>query len=360
MAFTKATDKTAALKEALKGRGTVNGAWLLCGEESYLSAHYLTLLRKKMIPDPEMGYFDHIRLNGNNRSEETLAAQVQRAVAGLPVINEGKLIEIAEPNFYDMSAADLNDFCTVVESLSSYPYAAVVIRCAEEEFPTDFRTATGAVWKSLEKAGVHIVPFERQTAAKLIPWCKKHFASEGIDADPTVIDAMIARVGTSMAALSGEMEKLCWYAKMHARTAVLSEDVMHICTVTEQAENFGISSAVRARDTAALMREYIILKDQKTDAMLLFFQISAAITELWKVKIAAAEGYIKEEMMKRFKMKEYPMRLAIQGAGNYSQTALDRLMHLCAETDIKLKSSGGDGYLLVERLICEVGKSTGL
>ncbi len=357
MAYSKEPDRLSILKDALKSSDMPGGAWLLCGPESYLSEYYRSLLRKKVIPDPDMGFFDHIRLNGSEKSadgdESSLAARLSSAMEGLPVMNEGKLIEIAEPAFPDMKAAELKDFCTVLETLPDYPYVTVLILCAEEEFPTDYNAQTrGAAWKSLEKAGMHIIPFPSQTKAKLMPWCTKHFASEGITAAPDVIDAMIDRVGFSMTALSCEMQKLCAYLHANGRTTASRDDIMLVCTSTDTAGDFAISNAIRERDIGALTRVYTILKNEKNEAMSLFFQISAAITELWKIKTGLADGYSKEELMRIHGMKEYPMRLAMQGCAKYSLDTLTRLVKLCADTDIMLKSTPVDGYILVERILC--------
>ncbi|MBR5869705.1 MAG: DNA polymerase III subunit delta, partial [Clostridia bacterium] len=314
-----------------------------------------TLMRKKVIPDPDMGFFDHIRLSGADKSNDpdgaSLALRLSSAMEGLPVMNEGKLIEIAEPGFADMKAAELKEFCTVLESLPDYPYVTVLILCAEEEFPTDFRAQTQGAWKPLEKAGMHIIPFPQQTRAKLIPWCAKHFASEGISASQDVIDAMLDRVGLSMTALSGEMQKLCAYLHANGRDTVAHGDVALVCARTETAGDFAVSNAIRERDIGTLVRTYTVLKNEKTEAISLFFQISSAITELWRIKQGLADGYSKEDLMRIHGLKEYPMRLAMQGCTKYSLETLSRLVQQCAETDILLKSSPVDGYVLVERLI---------
>jgi DNA polymerase III delta subunit len=125
-----------------------------------------------------------------------------------------------------------------------------------------------------------------------------------------------------------------------------------VCCSTDTAGDFAISNAVRERDIGALTRVYTILKNEKTEAMSLFFQISSAINELWKIKAGLADGYSKEELMRIHSMKEYPMRLAVQGCAKYSLETLSRLAALCAETDVLLKSSPVDGYVLVERILC--------
>ena len=359
MAYGKTPDKSLELKELLKKPGAPGGAWLLCGPEAYLSSFYLAQMRKKVIPDADMGFFDHIRLSGAETDTDgsTLGARLAAACEGLPVMNESKLIEIAEPGFSDMKAAELKEFCTALEALPDYPYVTVVTLCAEEEFnTTDYRAQSGTVWKALEKAGMHIVPFPYQDKGKLRTWGAKHFASDGIDAAPYLIDKMIDRVGTSMTALAGEMQKLCCYLHANGRGALVEADIPLVCTVTENAEDFGIQTAVRNRDIRALVTQYRILKAERAEPMQLFFSISSAIGDLWRVKTGLAEGYTREELMRIYKMKDYPMRLAVQGCGNYTLATLERLQKLCAETDVKLKSSSVDGYVLIERLICAMTK----
>ena len=70
MAYSKEPDRLSPLKDALKSTDMPGGAWLLCGPESYLSEYYRTLVRKKVIPDPDMGFFDHIRLSGSDKSAD--------------------------------------------------------------------------------------------------------------------------------------------------------------------------------------------------------------------------------------------------------------------------------------------------
>lgn len=358
MPYGKGPDMESVLKDALKAKNAPGGIWLLCGPESYLSEYYLSLFRKKIIPDPELGYFDHIRLSGSERQSAdfsepvTLGEKLRGACAGLPVMTESKLVEIAEPAFPDMKADELRDFCEAASGVPDYPYVTVVIRCAEEEFPTDYTAQRSALWKSLSDAGVKIVPFAQQSEQKLVSWCARHFASEGISADANVIAGMLRRCGCSMAALSGEMRKLCYYEKIHGRAAVSEEDMLLVTSESESTQDFGISNAVRNRDVSALLRECAAAKHAKEEPISVFFQISSAVSELWRISSARADGMAREDMMRLFKMKEYPLKLALQACARYEPAELQSLSDRCAETDVALKSSPVDGWILVERLAC--------
>ena len=203
---------------------------------------------------------------------------------------------------------------------------------------------------------MRIVPFPLQTEAKLIPWCEKHFASEGITAARPVISAMIARVGCPMTSLAGEMQKLCAYLHAHGRTEATQADVLHVCASSEQAGEFDLRNAIYSRDIGALTRVYRVRKNEKVDAMSLFFQISSAIGDLYRVKLGLSDGYSKEELMRICKMKEYPMKLAVAACAKYSEETLTTLARLCEQTDIQLKSSSIDPYIPVERLICAMSQ----
>jgi len=358
-AYEKRPDPTEQLKEALKGPSVGGGAWLLCGPESYLRNYYLSLMRSRVIPDPDMGYFDHVRLSyaQSQAASMTLGESLSASLEGLPVMNEGKLIEISEPCFSDMRPTELQAFCEVISTVSQYPYATVVIGCAEEEFETrDYRAPLGPVWRALAAAGVRIVPFPLQTTAKLLTWCGRHFASEGIEAAPTVMELMIARVGNTMTALLGEIGKLCCYLKAQGRNVVTRQDVLDICSVTESEESFGIKNALLARDMHALFLQYAKLKRDKYEPVLLLGRIHSVVLEMWRVGIGLAEGYAKEDLMRMYDIKEYPMRLAVKGVSLYSPATLSEMLRLCAETDVLLKSSKVDSYVQIERLICAFGR----
>ncbi len=354
----KAADPSAALKEQLKKK-QLSGVWLLCGEETYLSRYYLQEIRKALIPDPDMGYFDHIRLSGAERGETSLAERFSDACAGLPVMNEGKLIEIGELIPASLSPSELEELCAAFGAAREYPYVTAVILCSEEEFSTDFKSRTSALWRSFVEAGVHIVPFEKQDGAKLSAWCGRHFASEGLEAPASVTAMMPERAGYSMETLAGEIGKIACYLHARGETVVTRETVALVMSRTDVSADFGIRTAVFARDTGALFREYTILKQEKTEAMALFFALSSALSDLWQVKCAMEEGMPREEMMRVLRMKEYPLKLTMQGAARYSKEALGRLMDLCRETDVALKSLPTDGYILVERLICAIAPSLG-
>ena len=85
-------DQIKALDQRLKS-GSVRGAYLFCGEEEYLKRHYLTNVRNLLVPDPDLGVFDAIRIDASRMELEALPAHIEQAIATPPMMQAQKLVE---------------------------------------------------------------------------------------------------------------------------------------------------------------------------------------------------------------------------------------------------------------------------
>ena len=74
------------LKQQIQ-EGALSGVYAFCGAEDYLKRHYIDLIRRKLVPDPE-DPLNFVRLY----YREATAAQVLDFAFGLPVFAEKKLL----------------------------------------------------------------------------------------------------------------------------------------------------------------------------------------------------------------------------------------------------------------------------
>ena len=367
-------EKEAKFRAALKESPSVGGVWLLCGPESYLSREYANRMRKHIVPDPDLAVFDYLRIAGAKRGgsqQETddpddsgdeggalpLALRLQEACATLPVMNEGKLIELTEIPFDSMSKRDFSQFCEALSYAASSPAVTVLMQCTEEEFPVLSADGKKPKWAeiraALERSGVCIVVFDEQEERNLIPWCERHFGAEGVTADRRVILALIRRCGFSMSVLDGEIRKLSRYASSHSRKEVTLQDVESVTSETEFTEEYAIQNAVRNRDPSALLRVSRSARIRREKAVVLSAQIAGIVSEIWRVSRLAEEGKTTAEIAAVLRMKEYPVKLDLQAARLYPAGLLESILSRCAETDVQLKSASVEEYVLLDRLICE-------
>lgn len=350
----KHDDPLRPITDACKKGTPAGGVYLFCGEEEYLKRHYLGLLRKKLLGEPENALFDWVRLSGDNPAGGAPLPELLRdALESPPLMCPGKLVEIHSPGLASLSREELELWETLLSAVPRGGETAVVLLCGSDDFPMNYRWETTDLAKKASRFAA-ILPFCYQSKAKLSGWVSRHLASEGLSASSDVISFFIDRCGCSMDTLSGELQKLSHYLQSEGRSDIEKNDIAEICCPADEAEAFGISTAVIQRNISRLFSEFEILKQQKTEPMNLFFQISSALSDLARVKAARASGMTSAEAAKVLKLHPYKTKLLTEGAALYQSSELETLLESCLKTDLYLKQTSVNGYELVERLICQI------
>ncbi len=340
--------------DACKKGTPVGGVYLFCGEEAYLKRHYLSLLRKKLLGEPEGALFDWIRLSGDVPSDgRPLFEMLRDALDTPPLVCPGKLIEIQSPGLSSMTKEELEGWEQLLTAVPKGGSTAVVLLCGSEEFPMTYHWETTALAKKVSRFA-QIVPFRYQTKAKLIGWVFRHLSSEGLAADRDTVSAFVEQCGSSMDVLSGEFNKLSHFLQSEGRNEVRKEDISEICCSAEEAEAFGISTAVIQRNIDRIFSEFELQKQQKAEPLSLFIQISSTLCDLARVKAAQASGLSGSDIAKILKLHPYKVKLLLEGAELYKTAEIKLLLGCCTETDLQLKQTSVSGYELVERLICRL------
>ena len=145
-------DQIKALDQRLKS-GSVRGAYLFCGEEEYLKRHYLTNVRNLLVPDPDLGVFDAIRIDASRMELEALPAHIEQAIATPPMMQAQKLVEVHQTDFELLKKTEnkavLQDLCEVLKRVKNYDYAAVVFVCTSKEFFTGYKWDHRHFWRNV-------------------------------------------------------------------------------------------------------------------------------------------------------------------------------------------------------------------
>lgn len=349
-------DSAKYLNEKLKSEAPFFGAYLLCGQEEYLKRHYLSLIRQKLIADESAAAFDHIRLRGD-AAAAPLSERLEAAMATLAVFSPTKLIEISEPQLKDMKRAELEAFCAALADAAQRQDTAIVMLLGEEELQTaDYRAAQGALFRALADAAQLLV-FPLQPRAKLVPWCQRHFAKLGITASAAAAGTLVDTVGRAMDALDAEIGKLCAYCHAAGRDTVNESDIALVCPRNPEGRAFGMSDAILNRQVDGALTEYALAKRDRADEIQIFGQIMATLLDLYRISQAKAEGLPPAKITALFHYK--PARLSVlqRGAANYTKEELQALVRLGMQTDWQLKYTMAPKQMLIERLLCAVGRA---
>ncbi|MEO8071218.1 MAG: DNA polymerase III subunit delta [Acidobacteriota bacterium] len=179
----------------------------------------------------------------------------------------------------------------------------------------------------VEKAGVTEfaglaadVPGGRRDAGVAVPaWLREEFARAGQTIEASAEQMLVSRAGADITKLRGDVERLLLFAQ--GRPQVVVDDVIAVVTEESAEDPWGIVNAVADGDVARALVETGRRLDRGESPHGLVGQLR------WWVSTRLCEGD--------------PARV---------KPAIDALLR----TDLALKSSGGDGRILVERLVVEL------
>lgn len=323
---------------------TMRGAYLFYGEEDYLKQHYREKIRRTVITDEGMAAFNHVVLT----SLEKLPDEIEM----LPMMADCRLIEVEDVNLQKLNKDTAEE---LIALLGRCQDSVVLFYTRHEEFSAGTPRKPSEIYKKLSSV-CQIVEFSKQTPAKLAAWVSKHFIAEGAFCENNLCHMLIERAGTDMNVLANEITKLSAYALAHGQTHITPEMIKKVVTPYLETGAFDFVNAIMAGDTA---RAFILFSDRRAKRekpIEILSSITRVVSELVAVKTYTEAGMSQKEIADLLNKNEYAVKLQQNATRSRSLASLKRAASLCYETDIKLKSSSIDKYILIERLIVEMGQ----
>lgn len=335
------------LKAKLKS-GSPDGWYIFCGEENFLKRHYLGELRAACLTEPAFDAFNHQVLEG----EKIDFGAIADAIKAPPMMAERKLVEWHLADFSALREGELDKLHALREEGKEYPEATVCFIVDADCLDVgSLPKRPSKLYTALSK-DFSVVCFEKSTEAQLAAWLDRHFKHEGVNASPAVIRALLAQSGTGMDALSGEVTKLCCYAKANGRDVITEGDVALVAARVTESDAFGLSNAILGGDADAA---YACLRDmqlRKVEPAIAVASVTRIYSDLLTAAIFADEGLPPAEIATRMKMHEYKLSLYLRAAAGRGIERLRAALALCREADVAAKSgAGADGYLALSLLI---------
>ncbi len=341
----------AEYKLALKSRR--GGVFVLCGEEDYLIRH-----GRRMATEPyEKDASSEFNCTVVNYASASDAEYITASASSLPLfgsLDAGKLVEVAVEDPSSLSASDTDALIGALSASSGYEGTTVLFCITPGTLDLGTEKKRSEAYKKLVSAeGVNVVYYPRSTQAQLRRWIERHFAHEGLFAEPGMPDALLSFSGTGMTALSNEIDKLTAYVKSRGRDRVTADDVRAICCRVDAYDAFALSNAVldgRQNDALEALEGE---RARKTEPVVVSAGISRTLSDMLTVKLLAARGEPQGAISSRLGMHSYKVGLYMNAVRRKNVSDLERCILLCSEADRQIKTSGG-GYTVLEKLIASV------
>ncbi|MBQ9784986.1 MAG: DNA polymerase III subunit delta [Clostridia bacterium] len=322
------------------------------GDEDYLKAFAVKQAREILCPDPTLSFFNEMKLDAVDFEPSRLID----ALMPVPMMADRKLVTLSGLNFNTMRPHELDAFCEALGALEEYDYNVLIATVAADCFTPGFlpKKPSGA----LSKLAEHLTPvnFERCTTAKLAAWIQKHFAHNGVSAEPAFCTGFAEYCGHSMFILASEIDKLCYYLLSHGKSVADESSMRLVCTPANEYDAFAFTNAIMEGRTDAALGILADYRFRRIDPLIVFGDVSRVICEMIAVRAMTNDGAAPAEIGAVFnpKLHEYKVGLYQKSLRQTSEQRLYRALDACSAADQTLKSSPTSGYTALERLICSL------
>jgi len=318
----------AAFAAELRGKKGPAPVYVFAGPEALLRDRAAALLAES---DPELGA-NLIRL----ASSETDWARVADELYTPPFLAKKKLVVLVdEGNFVHNHAEAIRGY--LKQPSASNVLAALV--------PTE---------KVPALAGACLVECRSLKPGDLQRWLASEAQRLGKTLDRAAGDLLATRGGSSLAALSGHLEKLAAHAG--ARTSISAQDVQTLVGYQEEREVYELSLAAAAKDVARAYRVLRALLHSGEAVQVLLWKLAWQYRKLAEAKKLLAGGRRRFEVTSQLQITYYADEF-LKLVDGHSLTELVDKHGEILKADVALKTSGGNEVPVLESLVCRLASA---
>lgn len=324
-----------ALKENQLGR-----LYLFHGEETYLRQFYLEEMKKRLL-SPGMEAFQLHSLSGKEAAPRT----IQEAVDCLPMGGERTLVLVTDYDLFKAPAEAREALCTLLEELPEYVCLVFVYDLLE--YKPDARTKLAKV---LQEKG-QVVAFAHQSQGDLADWIGRRFRALDRDIDAQEARYLIFLCGDLMNGLAEEISKIASYAQ-HRR--ITREDIDAVAVPQLDAKVFQMTDAVLNREFDRAAQVLGDLLGQQEAPIMILSVLGKQLRQLYTARLGLEAGKGSQYLVQLWKLHPYPAEKLAQAAPRFRLSWCRRAVCRAAETDLAMKSGGGDGAELLTGFLMEL------
>lgn len=324
------------LKQDIRAK-TPGRLYIFFGEEMFLLRHYLDQLRRAVVDELTESFNFH-SLNNENFDIRALAD----AVENLPMMAERTMVQVDDIDLFKLPEdsreklaeilSDIPDYCTVVftyETVSWHPDSKLKV-----------------LYKAVSDG--LIVEFAKQSQRDLIVWVTRHFAAAGKQISPDLCGYLIDITDGTMASLSGEIKKITAYS---GADTICRADIDAVTEPVLDAVIYRMTDYLGKGDYGqALLTMHQLMKMQE-EPLSILGAVGGHFRRLATARTLLDHGKGADELMKLYKIKEYPAKKTLQACRGFSPAFYAKAAELVLETDRQMKTSFDDPQRLLEMLL---------
>jgi DNA polymerase III delta subunit len=270
------------------------------------------------------------------------------------IIKRHNATQIRDLSLSQISPKNFEALIDILTHANTLTDTVTVLNLRENEFVVDYKTEQSATYKKL-CAAAKAVRFDTHPPEKLATWEKKYFAARNMfiaqDAALILADMCACRMFT----VNSEFAKLTAYAEAMGKNTITAEDVRAVCAISEREEApFALSNAAEKWNIKEVIAAVNDLKDLKKEPVAILARFSGLFEDMLLAKTARDAGKTAAELAKVLKTRETRAARLMSSVANVPLSKLEECIDEAYRTDLKLKSSGTDQWVVLETFIARV------
>jgi DNA polymerase-3 subunit delta len=315
--------------------GTVPGLILLYGQESFFVEKGMLAVRDAVVT-PENRDFNLTQFYGKDFVPNDVVEQART----FPVFAERRLVMIK--NIHESRAEQLETLLDYVED----PVPETVLLLTAEKID-----ARRKIFQLFKKNGVSI-EFKKIYENQLPSFVRDLAKSSNLSLTAGALKLFCKRVGTNLAEVQGEMEKLVGY--LGERDLADEADVAAIVSDTRIESIFDLTDAMGRgdRSTALSLLDRLLAEGQAP--LMILAMMTRHFRQMWKISELVSQKVPQSELPRRVGASPYFLKGLMQQATRFDHRQYRQVFNRFLETDLALKSSGGEPRMQLEQLLLEI------
>lgn len=320
------------LNEDIKS-GNLKQMYLLFGEEAYLRKQYRDKLRNALAGDGDTMNTHYYEGKDINLGEIIDLAET------MPFLADRRVIVMENTGLFKSGGEKLAEY------LAS-PAQSVFFVFTENE--VDKRSK---LYKQVQQSG-RVVEFAVQDERTLKRWVAGILKKDGKQITESCAEYFLDKVGTDMANIRSELEKLSCYCM--DRDVVEKEDVDMVCTTRMSSRIFDMVTAIGDKRTKEALTLYYDLLALKEPPMRILFLIARQCNTLLQVKQLKNKGFDNRTIGEKIGLPPFVAGKYVTQAARFKEKDLRAAVQQCVEAEEAVKTGRMNETMSVELLIMSV------
>lgn len=329
------------LKQELK-EGTPRSLYVFHGEETYLKEYYFRQLKRRLISEG-LEQFNFHAIPG----KECTLRRLREETDCLPVMSERTLVAVTDFDLYGGTADAREELCGLLSALPED--CCLVFYYDLLPFKADARMKK--LTAALTQNGL-VVDFARQDPSDLKDWIARRFKALGHEIDPREAAYLLEQRGELMQELVNEIEKIGAYAP-HRR--ITRADIDAVVIPQLDAAVFQMTDALSRGDFDGSAAVLDSLLSARESAIMILSVMGKYFRQLYTARLLLERRRGTAELAGLWSMKSaWQAEKLMDAARRYTLPWCRNAVKRCAETDLAMKSYGGEENDLLVGLLTEL------